>query len=229
MTGPEMLAAAALGVLLAVVGLLVLGARRARARRLAADEAARLAEADLALDRLAWLTGRSERAPVAPYRRTGPVAAARHVGPLPEQAVSPRHRLWRDTAAVLLIGLVGVLLAGSLLPAARLDDGVLEATATPHPTPSPAATAQSARSPDPPGLPAESPPAAPPGTGPSETPAPTTLVHVVVRGDTLSSISLAYGTTVDEILAANPQIADPNLIVVGEAIVIPLPAASPAP
>jgi LysM repeat protein len=229
MTGPEMLAVAALGLLLAMAGLLVLGARRARARRLAADEAARRAEADLALDRLAWLTGRSERAPAAPYRSAGPATAARHVGPLPEQAVSPRRRLWRDTSAVLLVGLLGALLAGSLLPPARLDDGVLEATATPRPTPATGETAPPAPASDPTAPTAESSPAVPPGSGPRETPSPTARVHVVVRGDTLSSISLAYGITVDEILAANPQIADPNLIVVGQAIVIPFPAAPPAP
>jgi nucleoid-associated protein YgaU len=228
-TGLEMLAAAALGLLLAVAVLLMLGARRVRARRLAADEAARRAEADLALDRLAWLTGRSERSPVTPHRPAGPLVRARHVGPLTEQAISPRRRLWRDASAVLLVGLVGVLIAGNLLPATPLDGGVLQATATPRPTPSPAATAPSAPSPDPPGPPAEPSPAAPPGGSPRETPSPTSLVHVVVRGDTLSSISLAYGTTIDEILAANPQIADPNLIVVGQAIVIPPPGASPAP
>jgi LysM repeat protein len=232
MTGPEMLVAALLGALIAVGGLLALNARRARARRRAADEAARRAEADLALDRLAWLTGRSEQPPAAPYRPAGPVTSARHVARFTDRALSPRQRLWRDTSAVLLIGLAGVLLAWSLLPPARDDGAVLEATATPGPRQPPPASPpapgpeEPAPSPAQPAPPEEPSPAAP-GDGASETPSPTVRVHVVVRGDTLSSIGLAYGTTVDAILAANPQIADPNLIVVGERIVIPPPAAPP--
>jgi LysM repeat protein len=234
MTGPEMLVAALLGALIAVGCLLAFNARQARARQRAADEAARRAEADLALDRLAWLTGRSEQPPAAPYRSAGPATSARHVARFTDRALSPRQRLWRDTSAVLLIGVIGVLLAGSILPPARDDGAVLEATATPGAPQSPPASPpapgpeQPAPSPEPPELPEEPSPAVP-GDGASETPSPTVRVHVVVRGDTLSSIGLAYGTTVDAILVANPQIADPNLIVVGERIVIPPPAVTPAP
>ncbi len=42
--------------------------------------------------------------------------------------------------------------------------------------------------------------------------------HVVVAGDTLWAIARRYGTTVDALLAANPQIADRRLIRVGEVI-----------
>lgn len=40
--------------------------------------------------------------------------------------------------------------------------------------------------------------------------------HTVVRGDTLSKIARRYGTSVDTLLALNPQITDPNRIEVGD-------------
>jgi morphogenetic protein associated with SpoVID len=48
-------------------------------------------------------------------------------------------------------------------------------------------------------------------------------VHIVVPGDTLSEIALRHGLTVQEIQDANPEIQDPNFIVVGQRIGIPLP------
>ena len=54
-------------------------------------------------------------------------------------------------------------------------------------------------------------------------PTPAQVVHVVKAGDTLSKIATKYGVTVDQILAANPQIKDPNKIAVGDEIVIPQP------
>jgi len=63
-------------------------------------------------------------------------------------------------------------------------------------------------------------------TGPS-TPPPTTPppasggVYYVVRGDTLRKIAAKFNTTVDAILRVNPQIYNPNIIYVGQAITIP--------
>ncbi|HHY98184.1 MAG TPA: LysM peptidoglycan-binding domain-containing protein [Firmicutes bacterium] len=51
-------------------------------------------------------------------------------------------------------------------------------------------------------------------------------------GDTLASIAQRFGVTVEDILAANPEITDPNLIYVGQVIRIPravAPSAMPAP
>jgi LysM repeat protein len=63
---------------------------------------------------------------------------------------------------------------------------------------------------------------------PSPTPVPTPeqVVHVVKSGESLSKIAATYGVTVDDILAANPSITNPNKIAVGDKIVIPQPLPS---
>lgn len=67
-----------------------------------------------------------------------------------------------------------------------------------------------------------------PAAKPKGAPAPTTPIdpgegvdYTVKKGDTLTSIAKKYGTTVQAILAANPQITNPNLIKVGQVIRIP--------
>lgn len=47
------------------------------------------------------------------------------------------------------------------------------------------------------------------------------IEYIVVSGDNLSAIAKKYGVTVDEILAANPDIKNPNLINIGQKIKIP--------
>ncbi|MEW6696783.1 MAG: DUF3794 and LysM peptidoglycan-binding domain-containing protein [Bacillota bacterium] len=49
----------------------------------------------------------------------------------------------------------------------------------------------------------------------------TTFNYVIQRGDTLSKLAQRYGTTVQAILAVNPQITNQNLITVGQTIKIP--------
>ncbi|MFN2228258.1 MAG: LysM peptidoglycan-binding domain-containing protein [Anaerolineae bacterium] len=56
---------------------------------------------------------------------------------------------------------------------------------------------------------------------PTSTPTGTTTTYVVQPGDTLTRIAQRFGTTVQAILAANPQITNPNLIYVGQVIEIP--------
>jgi spore germination protein len=46
-------------------------------------------------------------------------------------------------------------------------------------------------------------------------------IHVVQSGQTLNGISMAYGTTVNDIVEAN-EINDPNRLVVGQTLVIPI-------
>jgi LysM repeat protein len=48
--------------------------------------------------------------------------------------------------------------------------------------------------------------------------------YYAVRGDTLRKIAAKFGTTVDAILRVNPQITNPNVIYVGQAITIPAQA-----
>ena len=42
--------------------------------------------------------------------------------------------------------------------------------------------------------------------------------HLVVKGDTLWAIARTYGVSLDELIALNPQIKNPNLIRVGEEV-----------
>jgi len=50
---------------------------------------------------------------------------------------------------------------------------------------------------------------------------PVTGAYVVQPGDTLSGIAVRYGTTVNVLLALNPQITNPDLIYPGQAISLP--------
>jgi len=50
--------------------------------------------------------------------------------------------------------------------------------------------------------------------------APPSIVHIVEPGDTLGLIAALYGTSVDNILAAN-EISDPNYLYVGQEVVVP--------
>ncbi|MBS3901594.1 MAG: DUF3794 domain-containing protein [Dethiobacter sp.] len=54
-------------------------------------------------------------------------------------------------------------------------------------------------------------------------PVPAVTVYVVQKGDTLFKIAIRFNTTVAAILAANPEIKDPNLIFPGQKILIPAP------
>jgi hypothetical protein len=64
----------------------------------------------------------------------------------------------------------------------------------------------------------------------SATPAPTRTparrTYTVRQGDTLTSIATRFKITVDQLLAANKQIKDPNKLNIGDVLVIPSPAPS---
>ncbi len=53
--------------------------------------------------------------------------------------------------------------------------------------------------------------------------------YVVQVGDTLAKIASRYGTTVSAIMAVNPQIYNPNVIYVGQVIVLPASSGYPTP
>jgi LysM repeat protein len=64
---------------------------------------------------------------------------------------------------------------------------------------------------------------------PTAVPAPTPLVYIVKKGDNLGKIAKKHGVTIDELLAVNPEITNPNEISLGQVIVIPLSASDPPP
>jgi hypothetical protein len=69
--------------------------------------------------------------------------------------------------------------------------------------------------------------AAPASVEPTVPPAPTPSVYTIKKGDTLSKIAAAHGLTIEELMAANPTIKNPNVIALGQQIVIPTPSDAP--
>jgi LysM repeat protein len=62
-----------------------------------------------------------------------------------------------------------------------------------------------------------------PGNPPPNNPPPPPAggTYYAVKGDTLRKIAAKFGTTVDALLRLNPQISNPNVIYVGQAIAVP--------
>ncbi len=61
---------------------------------------------------------------------------------------------------------------------------------------------------------------------PFQVTAPTTAsVYIVQAGDTMSAIAYRYNVTLNELILANPQINDPDLIYPGQSIQVPTPRA----
>jgi LysM repeat protein len=112
-------------------------------------------------------------------------------------------------AAALLIAALLIFLAPSFFA------GGGTASPTPSASRTPGATAAASGSPV-----ATVTPAPPSGQEPT--------VYTVVANDTVSGIAAKFGVTVEALLAANPQIKDPNQIAVGDKITIP-PKGSPTP
>lgn len=61
------------------------------------------------------------------------------------------------------------------------------------------------------------------GTGGTNVPG-STQVYVVQRGDTLKSIARQFGTTTAVLLQLNPNITNPDLIQVGQRMIVPVPS-----
>lgn len=66
-----------------------------------------------------------------------------------------------------------------------------------------------------------------PGTPPATAPTGETVTHIVQRGETLKSIAPRYGVTWQDIAAAN-NLRNPNLIYVGQKLIIPVGGAAPS-
>jgi LysM repeat protein len=64
---------------------------------------------------------------------------------------------------------------------------------------------------------------------PTLPPAPTPKIYIVVKNDKLAKIAERNGVTLEALLAANPQIKNPNRIKVGDQITIPVPEVEEAP
>ena len=103
------------------------------------------------------------------------------------------------TVALLLFGLFLSFLSCSSAPSA---------TPSIKPTPTPTATVKAEASPTNP--------------SPSPTGAPQVTAYTVQAGDTLYSIAAKFGSTVEAIAAAN-KITNPDVISVGQQLVIPKP------
>jgi len=57
---------------------------------------------------------------------------------------------------------------------------------------------------------------------PTATPAPTPRIYIVTTGDTLSRIATSNGVSIEDLLAANPNITDPDQIAIGDEVIIPV-------
>jgi len=67
-------------------------------------------------------------------------------------------------------------------------------------------------------------PVATPSAEITPVPAPSAQVYVIKQKDTLSKVAKQFGLTIEELLAANPDIKNPDKISIGQQIVIPLPS-----
>ena len=73
------------------------------------------------------------------------------------------------------------------------------------------------------GSPSASRPVATPSAEITPQPAPTAQVYIIKEKDTLSKVAKRFNITLEELLAANPDIKDADVISIGQQIIIPLP------
>lgn len=128
-----------------------------------------------------------------------------------------RRRLPAPVRVLIVIVLAAVILAALGYGIYRMMNAApvsVEVTPLATWTPTPTAT----RTPQ---------PTSTPTITPTPTPIPP-LAHQVQRGETLIVIAQEYNTTVEAILALNPDV-DPNLLQVGQVLLIPAGTATPAP
>ncbi|MCX7680353.1 MAG: LysM peptidoglycan-binding domain-containing protein [Anaerolineae bacterium] len=142
-----------------------------------------------------------------------------------EEPAAPPRALPRWAVSIIR-GLVVVALALLILSAIGFILFKLMTSAEPvPPTPTPATPTAT---PTPTSTPTPSPMPTPTFTPiPSPTPVPP-LSHEVQPGETLSGIAEAYGVSMEAILALNPSL-DPDLLRIGDIILIPAPTPTPGP
>ena len=72
-------------------------------------------------------------------------------------------------------------------------------------------------------IPVETPPVEMPVKTPIETPVAEAITYIIKSGDTISGLAAKFKTTKEAILAANPQITNPDFIRIGDTLTIPQP------
>lgn len=111
------------------------------------------------------------------------------------------------TALAILLTAVLVAIRTGAIGGSPADGGAPGGVASPSAAATPALTPAASLSPT-------------VSPAPTDTPAPTPIIHVVAPGETLSSIAVLYGVTVQAIQDAN-KIDDPSLIKAGQKLIIP--------
>ncbi|MEW6223086.1 MAG: LysM peptidoglycan-binding domain-containing protein [Chloroflexota bacterium] len=106
--------------------------------------------------------------------------------------------LWIAVAALVLAGAF-LFFVGPMLLGLGGDSPGTGGGATPSPTPETASPS------------------------PTLPPEPTAQVYVVAKGDTMSKIAKRFDVTIEQLLAANPQIKNPDRIKIGDQLTIPVP------
>ncbi|HET7676848.1 MAG TPA: LysM peptidoglycan-binding domain-containing protein [Candidatus Limnocylindrales bacterium] len=154
---------------------------------------------------------RAERAPSGTLRAPIPPLASRAHHDAPAWEPPRRHesyptlrtRMGLPSLPPLAVGVAALLIAALLIFAAPslFSGGGAGPVATPTPTAVPTTSEG---------------PSAPP-------PSPSAQVYLVRAGDTVSKIAKRFGLSIEELLAANPQISDPDKIRIGDPINIPTP------
>ena len=111
-----------------------------------------------------------------------------------------RTRVGMTRVPTIAVGAVAVLAAALLL--FLLPSIVAGPSATPTPTPQPSVASEAPATPE---------------------PAATPETYTIVAGDTISKIAKKFNVTPEDLLAANPQVKNPNRINVGDQLTIPVP------
>ncbi|MGH2385930.1 MAG: LysM peptidoglycan-binding domain-containing protein [Candidatus Limnocylindria bacterium] len=144
---------------------------------------------------------------------------------------APAGPLLTIAAAGVALGIGGVAVASGAIGEAFPGIGSIEPErpspsptptirVTPSPTPSATPTATPSPTPSPTQVPSPSPTVAVTPAPTAQPPPPPQETYVVQEGDTLAAIAQRFGTTVSALQAAN-GIEDPDVIVIGQVLVIP--------
>ena len=133
----------------------------------------------------------------------------------------------RKVATLLVFLLVATMVfSPQSFQTAEAVEAVSAATTEPEPTPAPNPTPAPATDPT-------TAPAVPATAASASGTLAASQVYVVVKGDMMYKIAPKFDLTLDQLIALNPQIKNPNLIYVGQKIIVkaadPVPASAPAP